>query len=122
MAILAGAFTAACSANPMMRADVSRYTGLQLCEATAVRDLTSREERDTTPGFSFHVQLDLPADCEAALAAQMARLEPAHCGSWPKVSRICFIQDASIRGPAKKHTTIMAEALGGGRYDVRFYE
>jgi hypothetical protein len=114
--------TTGCSAAPVNASDVKRYTGVRLCDAATVRDRTTPEERDTTPGFSFHVVLRMPAACQRDFEAQLAEIAGAECPNWPHAQRACLILDASKRGSTKKHTTVNATALGGGLYDLRFYE
>ena len=93
------------------------YRSLRLCNGAVVRDLTTPEERDTTPGFSFHVDLALPPACKADFEKQLATLAGADC-----IAADCFVEDTSVHGATKKHTTIMTRALGGTRYDLRFFE
>jgi hypothetical protein len=116
LAMLATAI-AGCTPKPMTAADVDKYTSLRLCNGTVVRDLTTPDERDATPGFSFHVDLALPPACRADFENQLATLAGADC-----IAADCFVEDTSVHGATKKHTIIMTRALGGTRYDLRFYE
>jgi hypothetical protein len=110
-----------CSTGPVTATVVKRYTRLRLCPAAGVQDLTTTEERDMTPGFSFHVALRLPASCQEDFEAQLVSLAGPECPDWPHASRSCFIMDASRRGSTKKHATIVVTVIGEGRYDIRFY-
>lgn len=110
-----------CAPKPTTAADVKQYTSLRLCNGAKVRDLTTPEERDTTPGFSFHVDLVLPPACKADFESQLATLGGGQCVHSAEGAD-CLVQDASVHGATKKHTSIMAKALGGARYDLRFYE
>jgi hypothetical protein len=110
-----------CAPQRATVADIARYTSLRLCNGTIVHDLTSPGERDTTPGFSFHVEVVLPPTCTADFERQIAMLGGDACSAWPQRTE-CFVEDASTRGATKKHSTIMAKALGGAHYDLRFYE
>lgn len=70
---------ASCSPKPLIPADVTRYTGIRLCDGAQVRDLTSRQERDVTPGYSFHVEVLLPPTCEGAFEEQLAAFPVGSC-------------------------------------------
>jgi hypothetical protein len=107
---------------PVGADDVTRYTGLTLCPGSLITDRTTAEERDTVPGFSFHVVLKLDQSCEAKLIDQLARLSPRGCPpAWTR-QRGCYIEDASVVGLTKKRTSIMITPAGAGRYDLRFYQ
>lgn len=111
---------ASCSPKPVTPNDVTRYTGVRLCDGAQVRDLTTPQERDTTPGYSFHVELLLPPTCEGAFEGQLAAFPASSCAHMAPASP-CSVDDASLGGATKKPTTIIATPLGGGRYDLRFY-
>lgn len=112
---------AGCAPKPTTAADVTRYTSLRLCDGGAVRDLTTPEERDTAPGFSFHVDVVLPLACKEDFERQLATLAGSQCAHLAQGIG-CFVEDASVRGATKKHTSVMARPLGGAHYDLRFYE
>lgn len=117
----AAAMSACSSAEALTVADIRYYTGLTLCEGVAVHDLTLRQERNVaTPGFSFHVVLQLDAACEASFRKQLAALPTSNCRASGGLSRGCFVEDAYPK--AIKHTSIAVTTLGSGRYDMRFYE
>jgi hypothetical protein len=107
------------SASPVTAKDIQHYTGIELCPAAAVHDLTSKEERDTTPGFSFHVTLGVPSDCVASFERQLAKLSPSECSPERVLGPGCFVRDAYPT--AGKHTSIMVHRLGDNRFDLRFY-
>ena len=85
-----------------------------------MKDLTTPEERDTVPGFSYHVALQLDATCEASFRRQLALLRSSSCEAAADLSRGCFVQDAYPR--ASEHTSIAVSSRGSGGYDMRFYE
>src|SRR3954464_5487930 len=98
------AFVGACSPTPVTVADVRRYTGIGLCDAAGLKDLTTHEERETVPGFSYHVALQFDATCEASFRRQLALLPASSCDRTADLSRGCFVQDAYPT--ASKHTSI----------------
>lgn len=106
--------------QPISAADVHHYTGLQLCPTAQVIDLTTPRERDTVPGFSYHIRLDLDRTCGSSLQTQLAKLWPSECPAAKLNADGCFIQDAWPK--AAKHTTIVMRPLGGNRFDLAFYE
>jgi hypothetical protein len=112
---------AGCSPKPLGLADIEHYTGLRPCEGSVARDLTTNAERNTTPGFSFHVQLQVPPACTGPFEAQVRALPGAHCGGWPQSARTCFVEDEP-KGRAQKHTNVAAHTLGGASYDLRLWE
>jgi len=109
----------ACSADPVTAVDIRHYTGLSLCEGAPVKDLTTRQERDTVPGFSYHVAFRLNASCEASFREQLAALPTSGCHATGDLSRGCAVEDAYPK--ADKHTAIMVTSLGSGQYEMRFY-
>lgn len=109
----------ACSAAPVKSADVEHYTGILLCPSAVVRDLTTGEERNTTPGFSFHVEIVVKSACEASFRKQLAALPTSGCAATANLSGGCFVKDAFPK--ASKSTSIMVFASGEHRYDLRFY-
>lgn len=109
---------ACASADPVTVRDINNYTGIVLCPAAAVRDLTTKEERDTTPGFSFHVTVGLTPDCAASFERQLATLSPTECTLERVRASGCFVQDAYPT--STKHSSIMVHPLGGNRFDLRF--
>ena len=110
----------ACSADPVTNADVRHYTGLLLCPSTLVRDLTSNQERDTTPGFSFHVSIALDPSCETSFRNQLAGLAKSGCTTDASLSRGCYVEDAYPK--AGEHTSIIVSKVGRRTYDMRFYQ
>jgi len=70
---------AGCAPKATTAADVTRYTSLRLCDGGQVRDLTTPEERDTTPRFSFHVEVVLPPACKEDFEKQLATLADGQC-------------------------------------------
>jgi len=109
-----------CAPKSITADDVRHYTSLRLCDGAKVRDLTTPEARDTVPGFSYHVDLVLPPACKADFESQLATLGGGQCAHSAE-GLDCFVEDASTHGTTKKHTSIMAKAQGGARYDLRFY-
>ena len=109
-----------CSANPITTDDVRHDTGISLCQSTLVRDLTSSEERDTVPGFSFHVEFSLDSACESSFRKQLAELPTSSCALTTDLSQACYVEDAFPK--AAEHTSIMVSALGRRTYDMRFYQ
>lgn len=121
IAILALAGLSACStADPVTVRDFKRYTGVALCPAAQIRDLTTPEERDTTPGFSFHVRLKLNRTCAAAFERQLARVSPSDCASNLLRPHGCTVDDAYAA--SGMHTSIATVPIAPGEYDVRFWE
>ena len=113
----------ACSSaeKPVTHADIASYTGIRLCPGTKVKNLTSREESETVPGFSVHVVLSMPGDCRADFENKLSDLSDGGCA--PSGGRFsCAILDASKRGATKVHTSIVVGATRTGEYDLRFYE
>lgn len=97
---------------------VREYTGLQLCPGAVVRDLTTVEERDTTPGFSFHVELVMDASCIAEFEQQLGVM-----GCPTPLSAVgCYVQDASKHGLTERHTSLMIGPSSEGQFDLRFYQ
>jgi hypothetical protein len=101
-------------AEPVSVPDIEHYTGIKLCPDTVIRDLTTKEERNTFVGFSFHVELAMSAACRASFEEQLANMS-SECA--PLTVEGCFV-DASEIGPAN----ITVHPISGGRYDVRFWE
>jgi hypothetical protein len=110
---------AGCGADPGSVDGVHHYTGLALCDGTKVNDLTTPEERETVPGFSYHVAFRLDAACQASFRRQLAELPGNNCPANGDLSRGCSVQDAYPK--ANKHTTITVTSLGSGQYDMRFF-
>jgi hypothetical protein len=120
LAVAFALLLASCSAPPVRASDITHYTGLTLCPGARVTDLTTPEERDTTPGFSFHVVLTLDRACEAQLIQQLAELSARDCSpAWTRKNG-CVVLDASVGGRTRKHTSVGVTPLGSGRYDLRF--
>ena len=59
--------------------DIKDFTGIELCPAAAVQDVTTKEERDTTPGFSFHVIVWLALKCAALFKRQVVAISRTEC-------------------------------------------
>ena len=110
----------ACSADPVTTADVRRYTGLSLCSSASVRDLTSNQERDTTPGYYFHVRIALDPTCDSSFRNQLAGLPKSGCTTAASLNQGCYVEDAYPK--AAKHTSIMVSEVGRRTYDMRFYQ
>lgn len=109
----------ACSSDgPVTARTIQRYTGVELCPAATVRDLTSKEERDTTPGFSFHAAVELTPECTASFERQLAKLSPVECTPERVTQLGCFVQDAYRA--SGRHTSIMVHPARNGRFDIRF--
>jgi hypothetical protein len=100
-------------------AEIRHYTGLSLCQGADVRDLTTREEKETTPGYSYHVALTLDAGCEASFRKQLAELPGNNCNATGDLSRGCAVEDAYPK--AQKHTSITLRSLRPGQYDMSFW-
>lgn len=60
--------------RPITSADIKRYTGIQLCEAATIKDVTTPEETDTVPGFSYHVILTMPQHYQRSFEFQINHL------------------------------------------------
>jgi len=114
------ALGACASSGPASSDDVEHYTGISLCPSTRVEDLTTEQERDTAPGFSYHVQLTMDRLCARDFELQLSRISQGACTPDLLRSSGCSVQDAS--GVTGKHVSISALVIGAGRYDVRFYQ
>jgi hypothetical protein len=102
--------------GPITAEDVKHFTAIELCPAAGLQDLTSTQELDTWPGFSYHIKLTLDDRCEASYFRQLADL-----GCSPQQVRTvgCAVEDDP---KTEQHTSIMVSPLGSGHYDMRFYE
>jgi hypothetical protein len=118
MLVLAGCLPAADPGSN--RSDFEKYTSLKLCPGDRLVDRTTSQERDTTPGFSFHIEVQLNRSCAAQFEHQLAILDPTGCGPARLRATGCFIQD--VWPHAKKHTTLYVTPISASRYDVRFAE
>lgn len=119
--ILALVGSSTCStADPVAVDDFRHYTGIALCPAARIRDLTTPDERDTTPGFSFHVRLQLNQECAASFERQLARLSPPACSSNLLRPNGCMVDDAYAA--SGMHASIATVPITTGIYDVRFWE
>lgn len=107
------------SADPVTVLDIKDYTGVDLCPAAAVHDVTTKEERDTTPGFSFHVIVGLTPKCAASLEKQLVAISPTECTLEHVRGQGCFVKDAYPT--SAKHSSIMVHPVGRNRFDLRFY-
>lgn len=105
-------------AEPVNASFVSEYTGLRLCPGAVVRDLTTTEQRETTPGFSFQVELAMNASCSAEFERQLRAMG---CPT-PLSTGGCYVQDTSKYGVTARHTSLLIGPLSEGRYDLRFYQ
>jgi hypothetical protein len=110
----------ACSARSVTVSDIQRYTNIVLCPTAGIRDLTTREERDTTLGFSFHVKLNLDAACAMSFERQLASVAPTECVPKRVHSGGCYALGNETK--TAMHTSIIAKAIGSGVYDLRFFE
>lgn len=110
-----------CAPRPMDVSELRHYTGLKLCDGARVHDLSTRQERDTTPGFSFHVTLAMPQMCRSSFEGQVRRLAGGNCASLSD-RFACFVMDASASGTTHIHTSLAVQQTAGSEYDLRFYE
>lgn len=106
-------------AEPVSRSTITQYTGLELCADVDVRDLTTPQERDTVPGFSFHVELGMTPQCRQAFERQLAEMG---CSATLTPAHGCHVEDASGHGRTRHHASIMVRPLSNGRYDLRVYQ
>ncbi len=106
------------SANPVTARDIKHYTGIELCPTAAVRDLTTQQERDTTPGFDFHASLKLDATCAASFERQLASIAPDECVPERVHAAGCYATGDQTK--TAMHTTIIVRSTGTGLYDLRF--
>lgn len=104
--------------EPINPSFIREYTGLQLCPGAVVRDLTTTEERNTTPGFVFHAELAMNASCTPEFERQ---LEAMGCQT-PLSTAGCGVQDTSKYGVTRRHTSLSIHPSSEGRYDLRFYQ
>jgi len=114
------ALSACSSATPVTKSGIERYTGIKLCPGATVHDLTTVEERDTTPGFSYHVTLDVPLSCAASFERQLAALSHNECTPERLRRTGCFMQD--VYPAVEKRSSMMIGPLRANRFDLRFYE
>jgi hypothetical protein len=110
----------ACSDRSVTANDIKRYTAIALCPTAGIEDLTTREERNTTPGFSVHAKLKLDNACAVSFARQLASAAPTECNSKRLHSGGCYALGNETK--TAMHTTIIARATGGGVYDLRLFE
>lgn len=110
----------ACSPRSMTASDVQRYTDIELCPTAGIQDLTTQEERNTTPGFSFHAKLTLDAACAMSFERQLASVAPVECVAKHVHSGGCYALGNETK--TATHSTIIAKAIGSGVYDFRFFE
>jgi hypothetical protein len=111
---------AACSARSTIVSDIRRYTNITLCPTAGVQILTTQEERDTTPGFSFHAKLKLDAACASSFERQLASVAPTECV--PKRVHFGSCYALGNETNTAMHTTIAVRSYGNGIYDLRFFE
>ena len=105
-------------AEPVDPAFLREYTGLRLCQGAVIRDLTTPAERDTTPGFSLHVQVTMNGTCISDFERQLSAMD---CPT-PLSSSGCGVQDTSRYGVTRRHTSLTIHPMSEGRYDLRFYQ
>ncbi|WP_267382393.1 MULTISPECIES: hypothetical protein [unclassified Sphingomonas] len=110
----------ACYARSGTVSDIQRYTSIVLCPNARIQDLTTQDERDTTPGFSFHAKLKLDAACAMSFERQLALVAPTECVRKRVHSGGCYALGKETK--TASHTTIIARAIGSGVYDLRFFE
>lgn len=110
----------ACSSRSVTVSDIQHYTNIALCPTAAVQDLTTQDERDTTPGFSFHAKLELNAACAATFERQLASVAPVECVPKRVHSGGCYAVGDETK--TAMHTTISVRATGNGTYDLRFFK
>lgn len=107
--------------SPVLQAsDFERYTGVKLCASDRLLDRTSDQERDVTPGFTFHVELELDRRCHPQFEERLARLSLQGCTPTRARAEGCFVEDASPH--AEKHSSLIVKPLSANRYEVRFWE
>ena len=110
----------ACSTQTVTASDIRHYTSIALCPTASVSDLTTQEERDTVPGFSFHVMLKMDAPCAISFERQLAAVAPVECVR----NRLHVAGCYAIGNETKTamHTTIVVRPTGKGLYDLRFFD
>jgi hypothetical protein len=106
--------------KPITASDIQAYTGVKLCPTDKILDKTTDQERDTTPGFSYRVELALDRKCIASFEAQLAGLSASQCTQARLRDSGCMIQDTFPK--TAKHATVVVHPLGDGRYDLAFFE
>ena len=119
--LLAPIHLSACSSDTVVGiADIKTNTGIDLCPNAIVTDVTTAEERSTTPGFSYHVELDLDQPCDVAFLTQLNTHWPHECSSDILKVNGCAILDTRPR--SNKRATAIIRRLSEGSYDFRFYQ
>lgn len=110
----------AINSRPFSQAEFEHYTGVELCAGDRVDDQSSLEERDTVPGFSYHLRVQLDRSCHRQFEDKVAALWPKECEANRIKASGCQIQDAWPH--AKKHTSMSLTPLSPDHYDVRLWE
>lgn len=115
-----GVAAALCLSGCSPSSDLKRETSIQFCPNAGVQDFTTPQERDTTPGFSYHLRLTLDPACARDFERQLSAISPKECPiEWLRKNG-CTVMDSYAA--AGKHTTIMAKPMSPGQYDVRFFQ
>jgi hypothetical protein len=112
--------TALCLSGCSPSSDLKRETNIRLCPGAGVQDLTTQQERNTTPGFSYHLRLSLDPTCARDFERQLSSISPRECPiEWLRKNGCTVMDTYAASG---KHTTIMAKPISPDKYDVRFYQ
>ncbi|WP_150291604.1 hypothetical protein [Sphingobium estronivorans] len=110
---------AACGTpQAVTQTEIKEYMGLEICRTAEVHDLTTPEERNTTPGFSYHIKLQFDPECADQFKRQLQRISPVECAMERVQVTGCWIQDAKPQ--SGKHTSVAVHPLGATSFDVRF--
>ena len=112
MALVAAMALASCG-HPDGTAQLQHYTGIALCPAARVRDLTTLEERNTYPGFSYHANLALNAACDTSFRQALARMSPQECPASTLRRHGCTIRDLAHQ-PGRHATMLVVPGEAGG--------
>jgi hypothetical protein len=115
------ALTACHGGGPTVQvSEFERYTGIGLCASDRLLDRTSDQERNLTPGFAFHVELELDRSCDPQFEEKLSAVSRQECTPTRVKAGGCFVADASPL--AQKHSSLTVKPLSANRYDVRFWE
>lgn len=101
------------------RAELKDRLGVELCRTARVTDLTTDAERNSYPGYSYHVSLQLDTACDSAFRQQLAELAPPECPVRTLRRHGCTIHD--VARAAGRHATVLVVPGRSGAYDVRFF-
>jgi hypothetical protein len=106
--------------RPLTPSGFHRFTGVELCTGDQLSDRSSDAERNTVPGFAFHVEVQLDRSCPSKFEDKLAMLAPRECATDKVKSGGCYVKDAWPH--ATEHTTVIVKPLTADRYEVRFWE